>query len=157
MAKRIFPDSDNVDGFINTHNNSITSHQDMRTKIEQFDVSPNFTGNPTINGKELATTDKIEISLLNGWIHEFGSMQINKVGNLCTTCLVVKGGTKTNSTVLFTAPDGYKPLVHTISAQKLGYGLLDVVIAISTSGDILLAGDISTNERLYLNLTWAVS
>lgn len=64
MSKKIFPDTEMVNTSIADHNGATDAHPDIRGLIssqgQQIDnllISPNFTGTPKIQDKEIVTTD----------------------------------------------------------------------------------------------------
>lgn len=110
---------------------------------------------------EIATTTKTSLSLFNGWVLETGSNTITKIGDRCFTSFCIKGGSVNSADIVANIPIGFRPIAYTILESHYGYTYNDTILVLATDGNITLApigsSSISTNERLFLNLSWEVA
>lgn len=170
------------------HDVSNTSHQDIRALItneatarQSADTSlngqitvlstdkankanPQFTGTATLNAKNIATNEVVDLSpyLKNGWV-VFGSGHTKilavKIGGAVIINAVMKGGAVADGTVLLTLPTGFIPSY--IQTSRL---VVDKTkdngarCNISTNGDILLYGisTISTSDYLVISINYCL-
>ena len=91
--------------------------------------------------QQIATTNKTEILLLNGWSVYVGKLQAIKIGNLVTVPNVrIKGGVTTKGTVLFNLPNGYRPPTtrHVIVIKS---GTTPSLLSVSNNGDVSILYD----------------
>lgn len=59
--------------------------------------------------KEVATTSKTTISLLNGWTVAFGNPEVTRSGSICFVSIQAKVGLNASGTTIFNVPQEYRP------------------------------------------------
>lgn len=91
--------------------------------------------------ESIATTDKTDISLLNGWTVYVGQLSAIRTGNIVTVPDVrLKGGVGTKGTVIFNLPVGYRP-PSTRHVKVYGSALKNTLLTVSSSGDVTIMYD----------------
>lgn len=105
--------------------------------------------------KEIATTDKIDISstLVNGWV-QFATrkLMVSKTGNIVTLAGAIKDGVVTKGTTLFTIPEGYRPVGYPIQAIANQYVNPTVgrLYRINENGTVLIETDYDWVAGVYV-------
>lgn len=97
---------------------------------------------PSYSWKPVSTTDKTDISLLNGWRVGFENqygMHVARTGNLVNIIACITGGTATVNTVLANVPIEYRPKKVILGyADTIGGGESDARFLIMPDGNITL-------------------
>lgn len=104
--------------------------------------------------KSVATAEKTDISLLNGWGNSIGIANCTLNGNLVKVDGVIGGGTVTNGTLICTLP--FKPKTQTlkkISSCSTDYIYKDTYIDLLTNGNILISG-VAYNTRMLFDFSF---
>lgn len=122
MAKKIFVDEEKLSSSILNHNSSVESHKDIRNGINNLLLekapknNPEFTGSATLNGNNLATTNKTDILFPynEGYTRKSpygGSIVKNSFGEV-TLNIGIDGTFQANGdigNIIGVLPPGYRP------------------------------------------------
>ena len=116
----------------------------------------NFTG-----WKNVATVEKISISLENGWVDAFtdsSSVTITKIGDMVFGNLTIKGGKFTNDTVILALPVGYRPpkrFAITCTGYTSSWGVHACTVDMITNGNVTCR-ELGANNRLNISLAFSI-
>lgn len=119
-------------------------------------ASPNFTGTPTVATKTVATTESVDLTLLNGWIANLA--KVTKSGNIVTLNFRINNGTMTSGTIICNIPSGNRPL-SAIYVQAINpYNVVVGTIGIDNStGDIIMNTAFTSNSDINIHVSYQIA
>lgn len=138
--------------------------QGIKNNDEQINVlkdSPNFTGNPKVKGKQIATTTKMELTgydIRGGFSYRIGFEQsVTKVGDICVLSLCLDTVISQTGVVILQLPEGYRPEKTIGSTCVYGANSATCLVEVLTSGEVRLwdfSSPMTTGGYLWINLTY---
>lgn len=111
--------------------------------------------------KQIATTTKTDISLVNQWTKGIGDMNqyVSKNGNTVTVNVSIKGGISDENTVIFTLPDGFKPNSNLVIAGAKNWSKEEVArfITVRTNGEVILRSGFNSSDTYILDFSFSIN
>lgn len=108
--------------------------------------------------KQLATTTKTQLSLVNGWVvNDWRTCEITRVGQSVNGIIHMKGGTQTYGTTITTLPSQFIPTANKdcIGLCHNGSGWIPCIVYITTDG-IVGVYDIPSNLNVVIPLSYSI-
>ncbi|MFT8350105.1 hypothetical protein [Clostridium saccharoperbutylacetonicum] len=115
--------------------------------------SPNFSGVPTISTKQIPTTEKIDLTLLNGWSNLDKTPCIAVLGQTVIVNIRTHNGTTTEGTVICSTGYGAyggNTLFPVFDALGNSIG----VVYINSTGNIIIGGRMTSNSDVNINFSY---
>lgn len=116
-------------------------------------ASPNFSGTPTIATKSIATTEKVDLTLLNGWSNLDKTPCIAVLGQTVIVSIRTHNGTTTEGTVICSTGYGVyggNTLFPVFDALGNSIG----VVYVNSTGNIVVGGRMTSNTDVNINFSY---
>ncbi|MGN2370998.1 pyocin knob domain-containing protein [Clostridium cagae] len=97
-------------------------------------------GGNWLEWKQLATTETVEIILLNGWEKSYGELEITKTGGICYLNFQGTVGVGSIGTTIFNIPEGFCPKYQQVFYIPQRDGKPFYGVAIDTNGNVNISG-----------------
>lgn len=159
LTKPLTTENYNIDVFNNNADIIDTALKNIDSQMNEKANNKNatLTGIATINSKTIATTEKLQLTLLNGWIPNDVQPMIVICGNLLCVNMRIKSGTYTAGTWIAetgktTAGNGGNYFQATdVSGSKIGS------VTLTDTGRIEIVGAFSNNADVSINFTATIN